>query len=71
MKVRKAVIPAAGIGTRFLPVTKSVPKELLPLVDRAALQYVIEEIAGAGIEQVEFVHGLSKTISKLAGCFQH
>lgn len=55
MKVRKAVIPAAGLGTRFLPVTKTVPKELLPLVDRAAIQYVIEEIAAAGIEHVVVV----------------
>ena len=52
MKVRKAVIPAAGLGTRFLPMSKAVPKELMPLVDRAAIQYVIEEAAEAGIEQV-------------------
>ncbi|MDP6102176.1 MAG: UTP--glucose-1-phosphate uridylyltransferase GalU [Dehalococcoidia bacterium] len=55
MKVRKAVIPAAGFGTRFLPITKAVPKQLLPLVDRAAIQYVIEEAAEAGIEQVIIV----------------
>ena len=48
MKVRKAVIPAAGLGTRFLPITKAVPKELMPLVDRAAIQYVVEEAAEAG-----------------------
>ena len=52
MKIRKAVIPAAGLGTRFLPVTKSVPKELLPLVDRPLLQYVIAEAAEAGVEEV-------------------
>ena len=52
MKVRKAVIPAAGLGTRFLPMSKAVPKELMPLVDRAAIQYVIEEAAAAGIEEV-------------------
>ncbi len=51
MKVRKAVIPVAGWGTRFLPVSKAVPKVLMPLVDRAAIQYVIEEAAAAGIEQ--------------------
>ncbi|MDH4144564.1 MAG: UTP--glucose-1-phosphate uridylyltransferase GalU [Acidimicrobiia bacterium] len=51
-RVRKAVIPAAGLGTRFLPVTKAVPKEMLPVVDRPAIQYVIEEAAAAGIEDV-------------------
>ncbi len=52
MPVRKAVIPAAGLGTRFLPVTKSVPKELLPILDRPMLQYVIEEAAEGGVEEV-------------------
>ncbi|MFH1560271.1 MAG: UTP--glucose-1-phosphate uridylyltransferase GalU [Chloroflexota bacterium] len=60
MKVRKAVIPAAGLGTRFLPITKAVPKELLPLVDRAAIQYVVEEAAAAGIEQVIIVTSRGK-----------
>jgi len=60
MKVRKAVIPAAGFGTRFLPITKSVPKELLPLVDRAAIQYVVEEAVEAGIEQVIIVTARGK-----------
>ena len=60
MKVRKAVIPAAGFGTRFLPITKSVPKELLPLVDKAAIQYVIEEAVEAGIEQVIIVTARGK-----------
>ena len=60
MKVRKAVIPAAGFGTRFLPITKAVPKELLPLVDRAAIQYVVEEAAAAGIEQVIIVTARGK-----------
>ena len=50
--VRKAVIPAAGLGTRFLPVTRSVPKELLPILDRPMLQYVVEEAAEAGITDV-------------------
>jgi UTP--glucose-1-phosphate uridylyltransferase len=53
--VRKAVIPAAGLGTRFLPTTKSVPKELLPILDKPALQYVVEEAAEAGIRQVIIV----------------
>lgn len=60
MKVRKAVIPAAGLGTRFLPITKSVPKELLPLIDKAAIQYVVEEAAAAGIEQVIIVTSRGK-----------
>ncbi len=51
-KVRKAVIPAAGFGTRFLPFTKSVPKELVPLVDKPVIQYVVEEAAAAGIDQI-------------------
>ena len=55
MDVKKAVIPAAGLGTRFLPVTKSVPKELLPILDKPMLQYVVEEAVEAGIEQVIIV----------------
>jgi UTP--glucose-1-phosphate uridylyltransferase len=55
MQIRKAVIPAAGLGTRFLPVTRSVPKELLPIVDRPLLQYVIAEAAEAGVEEVIIV----------------
>ena len=55
MKIRKAVIPSAGLGTRFLPVTMSVPKELLPIVDRPLLQYVIAEAAEAGVEEVIIV----------------
>ena len=55
MPVKKAVIPAAGLGTRFLPVTKSVPKELLPILDRPMLQYVLEEAAEGGIEEVIIV----------------
>ncbi len=51
-RVRKAIIPAAGFGTRFLPFTKSVPKELVPLVDKPVIQYVIEEAAAAGIEEI-------------------
>lgn len=52
MKVRKAVIPAAGFGTRFLPITKAVPKELLPIVDRPAIAYVVDEAIEAGIEEI-------------------
>jgi len=53
--IRKAVIPAAGFGTRFLPFTKSVPKELIPLVDKPVIQYVVEEAAAAGIDQILIV----------------
>ena len=52
MRVRKAVIPAAGLGTRFLPVTKAVPKELIPILDKPMIQYEVEEAAAAGIEEV-------------------
>lgn len=60
MPIRKAVIPAAGLGTRFLPVTKSVPKELLPILDRPMLQYVVEEAAEAGVEEVIVVSAPGK-----------
>lgn len=59
-KVRKAVIPVAGLGTRFLPATKAVPKELLPIVDKPTLQYIVEEAASAGIEDIIFVNGRHK-----------
>ena len=55
MQIRKAVIPAAGLGTRFLPVTMSVPKELLPIIDRPLLQYVVAEAVEAGVEEVIIV----------------
>jgi UTP--glucose-1-phosphate uridylyltransferase len=58
--VRKAVIPAAGLGTRFLPASKAVPKEMLPVVDQPGIQYVVEEIVRAGIEDVLIVTGRSK-----------
>ena len=58
--VRKAVLPAAGLGTRFLPVTKSVPKEMLPLVDRPAIQYVVEEAVLAGLTDVLVITGRGK-----------
>jgi UTP--glucose-1-phosphate uridylyltransferase len=60
MTVRTAVIPAAGMGTRFLPATKVVPKELLPVVDRPALQYIVEEAARAGIEDVVLITNENK-----------
>ena len=55
MRVRKAVLPAAGFGTRFLPATKSVPKEIMPLVDRPIIQYAVEEAVASGIEQIIIV----------------
>ena len=55
MKIRKAVIPAAGLGTRFLPISKSVPKELLPILDKPMVQYVVEEAAAAGIDNIILV----------------
>jgi UTP--glucose-1-phosphate uridylyltransferase len=54
-RIRKAVIPAAGLGTRFLPATKAVPKELLPIVDRPTIQYIVEEAVAAGVEEVILV----------------
>src|SRR5437773_10896250 len=57
---RKAVIPAAGLGTRFLPATKAVPKELLPVVDTPAMQYIVEEAVDAGLPQVLVVTGRGK-----------
>jgi UTP--glucose-1-phosphate uridylyltransferase len=59
--IRKAVFPVAGQGTRFLPATKAVPKELLPIVDRPLIQYAIEEAREAGIEEIVFVTGRGKT----------
>ena len=50
-KIRKAVIPAAGFGTRFLPETKAMPKEMLPIVDKPTIQYIVEEIKASGIER--------------------
>lgn len=58
--VRKAVIPAAGLGTRFLPVTKAIPKEMLPLVDKPAIEYVVEEAVAAGLHDILVVSGRSK-----------
>ncbi|HWB96291.1 MAG TPA: sugar phosphate nucleotidyltransferase, partial [Bryobacteraceae bacterium] len=60
-KVRKAVFPAAGLGTRFLPATKAQPKEMLPLVDKPIIQYGIEEAIQSGIENILIVTGRGKT----------
>lgn len=60
MKVRKAVIPAAGLGTRFLPATKAQPKEMLPIVDKPTIQYIIEEAIASGIEDIIIVTGRGK-----------
>lgn len=59
-KIRKAVIPAAGFGTRFLPQTKAMPKEMLPVVDKPIIQYVVEELVDAGIEDIVIVTGYHK-----------
>ncbi|MDK2800365.1 MAG: UTP--glucose-phosphate uridylyltransferase [Clostridiales bacterium] len=60
MKVRKAIIPAAGLGTRFLPATKAQPKEMLPIVDKPTIQYIVEEACASGIEDIIIVTGRSK-----------
>ena len=60
MKIRKAVLPAAGFGTRFLPATKVVPKELLPIADKPTIQYIMEEVVAAGIEEVVLITGREK-----------
>jgi UTP--glucose-1-phosphate uridylyltransferase len=60
MKIRKAVIPAAGYGTRFLPMTKASPKEMLPIIDKPIIQYVVEEAVASGIEDIIIVTGSNK-----------
>ncbi len=60
MKVRKAIIPAAGLGTRFLPATKATPKEMIPIVDKPTIQYIVEEAAAAGIEDILIISGRNK-----------
>src|SRR5688500_10140245 len=59
-KVRKAVFPAAGLGTRFLPATKASPKEMLPLVDKPLIQYAVEEAVASGIESILIITGRDK-----------
>ena len=61
MKVRKAIIPAAGLGTRLLPNTKSIPKEMLPLVDKPVIQYIVEEAVSAGIEEILIITNRGKS----------
>ncbi|MCI2888810.1 UTP--glucose-1-phosphate uridylyltransferase [Staphylococcus hominis] len=60
MKIRKAIIPAAGLGTRFLPATKAMPKEMLPILDKPTIQYIVEEASRAGIEDIIIVTGKHK-----------
>src|SRR5258705_2631058 len=60
-KIRKAVFPAAGLGTRFLPATKASPKEMLPLVDKPLIQYAVEEAAASGIESILIITGREKS----------
>jgi UDP-glucose pyrophosphorylase len=60
MPIVKAVIPAAGLGTRFLPATKAMPKEMLPVVDKPAIQYVVDEAVGAGLTDVLMITGRNK-----------
>ena len=60
MKITKAVIPAAGLGTRFLPATKAQPKEMLPIVDKPTIQYIVEEAVKSGITDILIITGRSK-----------
>src|SRR5690554_7854546 len=60
MKVRKAIIPAAGLGTRFLPATKAQPKEMLPIVDKPTIQFIVEEAVASGIEDILIITGRNK-----------
>ena len=59
-RIRKAVIPAAGYGTRFLPVTKAIPKEMIPIVDKPVIQYIVEEALQSGIEEILIITGHGK-----------
>ena len=61
-KIRKAIIPAAGMGTRVLPATKSMPKEMLPIVDKPAIQYIVEEAVKSGIEEILIITNRGKGI---------
>ena len=69
MKIKKAIFPVGGLGTRFLPATKSMPKEMLPIVDKPLIQYAVEEASSAGIEQFIFVTGRGK--SSIENHFDH
>lgn len=67
MKIRKAIIPAAGLGTRFLPAIKALPKEMLPIVDKPTIQFIVEETKAAGIEDIlTQTQSLNKTWKQLA-----
>src|SRR5699024_336839 len=59
-KIKKAIIPAAGVGTRFLPATKAMPKEMVPIVDKATIQYIVEEATASGIEDIIIVTSNTK-----------
>lgn len=59
-RIRKAVIPAAGYGTRFLPATKATPKEMLPIADKPTIQYIVEEALASGIEEILIISGHAK-----------
>jgi UTP--glucose-1-phosphate uridylyltransferase len=60
LKIRKAIIPAAGLGTRFLPATKAMPKEMLPIIDTPTIQFIVEEAVASGIEEIIIVTGKEK-----------
>ena len=60
MKIKKAIIPAAGLGTRLLPATKALPKEMLPIIDKPMIQYIVEEAIESGIEDILIVTGKGK-----------
>ena len=62
MKIKKAVIPAAGLGTRVLPASKAMPKEMLPIVDKPAIQYIVEEAVRAGITDILIITNRGKSI---------
>lgn len=65
MNIKKAVIPAAGLGTRFLPATKAQPKEMLPIIDKPAIQYIVEEAVQSGIEDILIITGRNKNRLKI------
>ena len=60
-RIRKAVIPVAGMGTRFLPATKSIPKEMLTIVDRPTIQYIVEEVVASGVDEVVLITSEGKS----------
>ena len=68
-KIKKAILPVAGLGTRFLPATKAQPKEMLPVFDKPAIQYIVEEAATAGVEDMIIITGKSKRA--LSGHFRN